>query len=290
MTEQMDAAALAEAARRAGDLPPEVRDGAEEAFEQGGSRRERAREERRVQSLLKDRHQDRSRIADLERRLAEADAARAKGRVTDLDADMAEAEKEARNAFADGDADAAAKANRRLAELAAERKAAELEEQQVASAARTQKGPAPEAAEWIERNSEWFQKDQRKTKLALLAHDEAVNVEGFAPNSPEYFEFIEERVESKFPGTVTQRSAPADDTDLDDEDEAPPARQPRPAASRGAAPVTRAPSGGGARPGRTLAATPAQVEAAKIAGVPITEYMARNAVLRRAGRLEIGRR
>jgi hypothetical protein len=260
------------------------RDRAEEGFERGASNREERREERRVQSLLKDRHSDRSRIAELEARLAEKEARDAKGRVSLLDADMASAEAEARDAFADGDADKASRANRRMAELAAERKAAELEGAQAERNAANAKRPAvaAESADWIERNSGWFKKDEKKTKLALIAHEEAVTVEGLQANSPEYFEFIEQRVEDKFPGTVARDGG----DELEDEPEERPApRQ----VSRGPAAVSRQ-SAPPATRGRTITATAAQVEAAKIAGVPIQDYMARRSVLARTGRLEVGRR
>lgn len=269
---------------RRGDLPPGGRDRAEEGFESGRTRRDDRREDRRFQSLLKDRATDRSKIADLERRLAETEAQRAKGRLSDLDADLADTEAEARDAFADGDAAKAAKANRRLAELAADRKAAELEEahavREAASASKPR--PAAESQEWLARNAGWFNKDPQKTKLALLAHEEAVAVEGFAPNTDEYFAHIENRVEAKFPGTVAGRDDddPEDLVEVEDDN-----RDRRSVSIRGAAPVSnRAPAPSGRT--RTVTATPLEVEAARISGVSIQEYKARQASMKRSGRLE----
>lgn len=266
----------------------EERDRDAEGFESGRSRRERRREDKRISSLLADRHKDRAENAALRRQLAEFEAERAKGRVSAIDADLAAAEAEARDGFADGDAEKAAKANRKLAELAAEKKAAQLEEEQADRAAKSSGGnePDPESKAWIERNSGWFNKDQKKTRLALLAHQEATEVEGLKPATPEYFEFIEGKVEDKFPGTVVR-----DDDDEEDEEEEPPARTERRPA-QGAAPVTRGarPDASTRRGGRTIHATADQVEMAKVAGVTVQEYMASAAELKRTGQTVRGRR
>ena len=288
---EYDGQAAAGPALPRGDLPADAspRDRDEEGFEHGRSRRDARREDRRVQSLLKDRHSDRSRIAELEQRLALQERERAKGRLTDLDADMAATERAARDAFADGDADAAAKANRRLAELAAERKAAEMQDAEAerASTASQNRGPAPEAAEWLERNAAWFNKDKKATALALAAHNEALQVEELTPNTPEYFAFIEEKVEGRFPGLVVRD----EDEDEELEDAPPPSR--RPLSARGAAPVApnrTPPTGRPAGGSRHVKATAAEVEAAKVAGCSVQEYKAAQLERSRSGRLEISRR
>lgn len=283
--------------RMAGDLPAGgSRDREADEFEAGRSRRDQRREDNRFRRVLRDRDLARQEVAALRRQLAEAQADSAKSRVSEIEAEIEAAETEQRDAMADGDADRAAKATRRVAVLATDRKVAEIE---AANAERTAKAaPAdPAVTEWVQRNASWFQsKDPaqaKKQKLAVLAHEEARDVEGFAVGSPDYFRYIEERVEAKFPNTVI-RGADDDEEDDDDEfDTQPPARVSPTRA--GAAPVTRGASPTSARPGagrrgRTMEATPEQVEAAKVSGVTIQEYMASAVALDRQGRTPGGRR
>jgi hypothetical protein len=256
----------------AGERPAEI-DRDEAAFEAGESTRASRREEKSINRLLRQRAADRAENDALKRRLAELEAAQHKGRLANLDGDIDAAERDAGQAIAEGDAERAAKAQRRMAELAAKRTAAEYDAPRPAAS-----GPPAEVADWMERNA-WFNpaKADPKTKLALIAHSEAVDVEGLTPNTPEYFRHIERRVETKFPGTVA-----ADDVDDDAE---PPARPQRRAAS-GPAPVNA--RAGTPRPASSpsrIKLTAEQVDLAKSLGITPEAYAASQVALAAAGDL-----
>lgn len=258
-------------------------------FEGGRTRREQRREDRRVQSLLRDRYDLRSRVERAERerdealRIAAAErAGRAKGNVAQLDGDIAATKRDLREAIAEGDADRQADAQVRIAELTASRKAVEVQsedqERQLRQAAAPPVIYAPGVREWFQRNP-WYNTDAQKTDFAR-AIDRAALARGLKPGEAEYFAFIEKAVEQEFPGTIGKRTkaAPAVDEDDEDEDEQPVATKVVPAAAQrgGAAPVGKRPAPGAGN-ARQIRATEAEVRAARVSGVSLADYMAAKA-------------
>lgn len=269
-----------------GEPPPETNDRDEAAFESGRTRREERREEQSVRRLLRTRAEDRARIAELEARLAQTEADRHKGRVTALDADLEAAERDTSAALAEGDTDKAAKAQRRMSELAAERQEARIRAE-APPPVRRQAAP-PEVEDWRAANP-WFQmkadgQHDAKTKLALIADAEAREVEGLTPDNKEYYQFINRRVNAKYPGTAKGHDPdpePAQAHDLEDEPETPAPKR----VAAGPAPVTRAPAAA-PRSGQrqtSVRLTPAQVEMANSLGISPEKYAAQVARLGKDG-------
>ena len=67
----------------------------------------------------------------------------------------------------------------------------------------SQAAPAPEpadpaAVEW-QQNNPWFGEDEEMTSLAYGVHERLVHKEGVDPQSPEYYELIDQRMQEKFP-------------------------------------------------------------------------------------------
>jgi hypothetical protein len=289
----------------------QVREEVDDVGTEHAERRVSRREDKRFQRLLRDRHelhdtlgQREARIADLERQLATHTTDAGKARVESLTSDLERTRDELRTAQAEGDPDRAADLALKLAELAADRKAVQVQTEHEPPPPRQQAPQQrlrPEVQDWMERNT-WFKPQANKasntpqTKLALIAHNEAIEVEGLDANTPEYFTYIEDRVDQRFPGTVER-----EDTEYLEEpelDEQPPRRapqqpqyrqQPRPAATRGPAPVGRG-AALVARPQSRSAALPKptleDAEHAKVSGVSIQDYMAAKAVRLRNGTLE----
>ena len=299
-----------------GAEPAGQRDVSEEAFEGRTERRESAaREDSKVRRALRQRaeardeaQRERARAEALERELAELRRGAVTQRSEHLTAELDRAEAEHVQALAEGDPEKIAKATRRIATLSADSTAARLMAEQPPEpqreAARRPAAPqmAPEVADWCERNGTWFApnadraKNDEVTELALIASDEAIRVKKLKPGTAEYFRFIERRVENEFPGTVVRG-------DEEEEDEpVQPTRQqtqaPRaPAPRSGAAPVTRgggaAPAGGQRRGNNLGNFTAAEVEQfrehAKVAGVPLEEYLARRKLREASGTLIVRR-
>ena len=252
-------------------------DAAEEAFEQGSrgralTRREEASLRRAVRSraqAIAERDAERA-----ERMKLEAELAKLRAGQTDADVDRAEAEY--RDAVAEGDEERIAKANRRMAEAAANAKAARIVAEQ--EAARQAQPPRPSVdpavEDWVESNSHWFKpapdgRHDAKTRFALIVDQEAREVEGLRVNSPAYFAYIEKRVEERFPGTIRGTEA---------EDEPEPQPAPRRAAT-GAAPVSgrsaaAARPAAGVRP-QSIRLTQEQLDMAKTLGMSPEKYAAR---------------
>lgn len=273
-------------------------------------RRASRREEKRFNRLLRDRatlaetlSERENRILELENRLAAQAADAGKAKVEGLTGDLERTRDELRAAQAEGDSDKAADLALRLAELAADRKALQYETEHAPPPRPQPQQPRvrPEVQDWMDRNS-WFKPQANKasntpaTKLALIAHTEALEVEGLAVNTPEYFAYIEDRVDQRFPGTVER-----DDVDEPEEQdvEEPPRRvqqqqpqyrQPlRQAATRGPAPVGRG-NAPALRPQPRSAALPKptneDIDHAKVSGVSLQDYLAAKAVRLRNGTLE----
>lgn len=292
--------ASADLADVAGGAP---RDAAEEGFERGAADRAASRGDRREQSrfsrVLRDRAILAQQNAELQARLAAVEAQRARDRAEGFGAELARAEREVQTAVEAGDAEAIARANRRVAELAAGRTAASLQAQEaavVAERAQLARAEAPEPAgptettsAWIEANG-WYGRDARMTRQAQVLHVEAVE-DGLAPDSPAYWRYIERGLEQRYPGKVTplyarRAAAPArDEGEAGEADPAAAARVPARAVS-GAAPVSRSAAGGPApAAGQTLRLSAEAVSTAKALGLSPQQYAARAAALAKAGRL-----
>lgn len=99
--------------------------------------------------------------------------------------------------------------NPNYAQQVAQRAAQQVAQQQAAPK------PEPEAQEWASRN-EWFMKEghEEMTALAYGSHTAAIR-SGIKPNSPEYFDYIDNRMRNAFPDYNWQdkredsRNAPA---------------------------------------------------------------------------------
>ena len=265
----------------------EGHDAAEQAFERGAEQREElnSRQRNQVARAARDRREaldalqaERAAREELAREVAELRKGAVTQEVERLGADLDRAEAEHAAALADGDPERIAKASGKVARLAAKAEAAEIMAKQAPEPeAPRQRQPqvASEVQDWWDRNP-WFKRggqQDAKTKLAILADTEAREVEGLAVNSPEYFDFIERKVEGRFPGTIQRDDAGEED--------------PQPAPKRtatGPAPVTR-----GATPGRPatsqqrIRATPEQVQMAEELGIPLEKYMAQVVRIGQAG-------
>lgn len=111
--------------------------------------------------------------------------------------------------------------------------------------------PDPKAQSWAQKHS-WFGNDRLLTAAAFAIHHTLIEDEGFDPNTDEYYNELDRRLQrefpSKFPVAKTGGSAPV--------------------ASAGASA-----SRSTAKPGRrTVKLTPSQVAIAKKLGVPLEEY------------------
>lgn len=305
---------FAMSADRAGVAGGAPRDAAEEGFERSAADRAGSRDDRREQSRVSRALRDRAILlqqnAELQARLAAVEAERAKDRANGYGVELTRAEREVAEAVTVGDADAIARANRRVAELAAGRTAASLAAEQAAAHARDaasarqaqQERPEPSdtTAEWLRENS-WWDRDARMTRQARLLHAEAVQEEGLKPDSPAYWRYIEGGLEDRFPGRVrTLYSKPAaraaagaasGEADGGDDagvaDPAAAARVPARAVS-GAAPVSRASADGvPASTGQQLRLSPEAVALAKSLGVTPQQYAARAAALAKKGAINL---
>lgn len=286
-------------------------DAAEAGFERDAADRAAMRGDRREESRFSRALRDRAILmqqnAELQARLAAVEAQRAKDRADGYGVELTRAEREVSEAVQAGDADAIARANRRVAELAAGRTAASLQAQEAAAVAqqaqarRSQpeaEGPSPTTAAWVDANG-WYGRDARMTRQARALHLEAVEDEGLAPDTPAYWRFIEEGLETRFPGKVASlysgerrpASAPRGAAQAEGEgetaaDPAAAARVPARAVS-GAAPVSRTPSAAQPAGGQQLRLSADAVSMAKALGLTPQQYASRAAQLARQGRLNV---
>lgn len=171
--------------------------------------------------------------------------------------------------------------DRQLSDLKRGEKA--LKEQMEEAAAQKSKPVAPPAADPVEQmaqavspaSAKWLRdnrdalKDERNIRKMFRAHEDAMD-DGIAPDTPEYFEFIEERigirkVAEEAPEPLSAASAPT----------------PRKSVSPPAAPVSR---GNGTRPG-VVRLTREQAETAKMMGMSEKEYATAMLALREEGKL-----
>jgi hypothetical protein len=290
------------------------RDAAEEAFQRGADERSDAadrREQRRFDRALRDRAILRQQLAESEAARAAERAAFAAERAKLLGTEIERAEQDLAAAVSAGDAEAQARANRRVAEIAAARTAAGYEARQakeraegaerdakaVREAPPESAGPSAATQRWLDQNR-WWGQDQRMTRQAMVLHAEAVE-DGLDPDTPEYFRHIEAGLETRFPGKVTAlyaRRAPAagggkaDAGEGEGAGDPPPdpavaARVPARAAS-GAAPASRSSAAAGGQPGGALRLSPEAIETAKLLGLTPQAYAQRAMALVAEGRIQ----
>lgn len=124
-------------------------------------------------------------------------------------------------------------------------------QQPQAQAAPPQAAPDPQAEAWAQKNP-WFGKDDAMTYATFGIHKRLVEEEGFDPQSQEYYDEIDRRVEENFPhkfGATKEESK-------------------RPVQT--VASASRSTSSG--RKNRKVKLTPSQVAVANKLGVPLEEY------------------
>lgn len=211
-TQQHDLAGLDDMRRQVKDLEKQNEESTRRANEANARLQETTR--RASQEAAKSRQEAaNSRKASAEVRRQAIDTAI---QATDLALDAAEAELVA--ASDKGDSVAAAKANRKLAELAATRAENERRKEQVADEVEREKAaPAAAAVEedvgggpgesafdkylkqFTPKVQAWMRKhpdvvtDQKKNRLAFVAHDEAIDA-GHEDQSDAYFQYLEKRL------------------------------------------------------------------------------------------------
>jgi hypothetical protein len=275
----------------------QFQDRAEEAMDGRLRARPDRREENSLRRALRDRAILLQEHAEKDRELAAMRALLAKQNAEGLGSQLERAERDSADAHSAGDPEAIARANRRMAELAAGRTAAVLQHQAAereaaarkaeAERARAQPEPAPmseRTSAWLAANP-WYGQDQDATTEARLAHDAAV-ARGFSVDSDDYWRYIERRVDGEFPGRVrAQRGDRPAARDPDGGADPQPADAPRRAAMAGSgtAPVMRrsptsAAAATGAASNKPLSAE--QREVARMLGISEDAYRAQAERLR----------
>ena len=141
-------------------------------------------------------------------------------------------------------------------ELYAKRKETEVQQPQVNLQQRQEVAtgtPDPKAEAWAQKNS-WFGQDSAMTYTAFDLHKKMTEVEGFDPQSDEYYSEIDKRIRLEFPHKFGKTNTTGEET--------------RPAPVQQVASAKRS-----AKSGRkTVRLTPSQVTIAKKLGVPLEEY------------------
>jgi hypothetical protein len=131
----------------------------------------------------------------------------------------------------------------------------------------------PKSAEWIRAHPEAVHDPVLNRKLRR-AHEDAVD-DGIAPDTPEYFSYVENRLKIRQAPVQQQESALS---------EASGSHSGRRAAAPPAAPVSRSGTGTGSRP-NVVTLTRAEQEAARDMGMTPKEYAENKMALVRAGKL-----
>ena len=113
--------------------------------------------------------------------------------------------------------------------------------------------PDPKAEAWSEKNP-WFGQDSAMTYTAFDLHKKLTEVEGFDPQSDEYYSEIDKRIRLEFPHKFGKTNTTGENT--------------RPAPVQTVASAKRSTKTGR----KTVRLTPSQVTIAKKLGVPLEEY------------------
>ena len=182
-----------------------------------------------------------------------------------VETQTATAENELARAIEIGDTNGVVEAQRKITRLAIENDRAEQAKAQQARYAQQVRAqqeaqvqapmpqqqprrPDPKAEQWAGRN-EWFGSDEAMTYAAFGVHKKLVENEGFDPQSDEYYNELDKRMQTEFPHKLNGGSK-------------------RPAQT--VASVSRNTSGRSS--GKKVRLTPSQVAIAKKLGVPLEEY------------------
>jgi len=130
----------------------------------------------------------------------------------------------------------------------------------------------PKSAEWV-RNNPDVVNDERRAARLQRAHFDALD-DGIKPDSPDYFNFLEARLNiNKAPMRQEEAMSAASETTSGRRASAPPA-----------APVTRSGTGTGGRP-NVVTLSRAEQEAARDMGMTPKEYAQNKVALQKAGRM-----
>ena len=113
--------------------------------------------------------------------------------------------------------------------------------------------PDPKAEAWSEKNT-WFGQDSAMTYTAFDLHKKLTEIEGFDPQSDEYYSEIDKRIRLEFPHKFGKTNTTGEET--------------RPAPVQQVASAKRSTKSGR----KTVRLTPSQVTIAKKLGVPLEEY------------------
>lgn len=182
-----------------------------------------------------------------------------------VETQMGTAEQELARAIEIGDTNGVIEAQRKITRLAIENDRAEQAKAQQARYAQQTRAqqeaqvqapmpqqqprrPDPKAEQWASRN-DWFGSDEAMTYAAFGIHKKLVENEGFDPQSDDYYNELDKRMQTEFPHKLNGGSK-------------------RPAQT--VASVSRNTSGRSS--GKKVRLTPSQVAIAKKLGVPLEEY------------------
>lgn len=231
--------------------------------------------QRREQAALEYAKQVQARAQELEQQYIRTDEGRlteAKGRV---ETQVVALKQIIRKAREEGDVDTETEAQQRLTALTLEQnqidqasghRAAWLAQQQAAQEAAAQQAAQaatqqprqidPRVEEWAERNK-WYGRDNVMTHAAWGIHRQLIQVEGFDPNSDEYYHELDKRIRDAFPQKFGEEVSGTQ------------GRATRTVQT--VAPASRS-SGINTTARRTVRLTPSQVAIAKKLGVPLEEY------------------
>jgi len=182
-----------------------------------------------------------------------------------VETQMGTAEQELARAIEIGDTNGVIEAQRKITRLAIENDRAEQAKAQQARYAQQVRAqqeaqvqapmpqqqprrPDPKAEQWASRN-DWFGSDEAMTYAAFGIHKKLVEDEGFDPQSDDYYNELDKRMQTEFPHKLNGGSK-------------------RPAQT--VASVSRNTSGRSS--GKKVRLTPSQVAIAKKLGVPLEEY------------------
>ena len=113
--------------------------------------------------------------------------------------------------------------------------------------------PDPKAEAWSDKNP-WFGQDSAMTYTAFDLHKKLTEMEGFDPQSDEYYSEIDKRIRLEFPHKFGRTNTTGEET--------------RPAPVQQVASAKRSTKSGR----KTVRLTPSQVTIAKKLGVPLEEY------------------
>lgn len=221
---------------------------------------ERDREEavRMAQQLLEENKKLKTRVTQLDKSSVESFGQRIQSLKSQWSAEY-------KRAYESGDSDALLKAQDALNKLAADeqrytaakarvsRPQPQPQQAQPAPAQQRQPQqpkPDPKAKEWAEKNK-WFGEDPILTSAAFGVHAMLVEQEGFDPNSDEYYNELDRRLQSEFPHKFKKAKS---------------------GAGAAVAPASSSASRSTSKGRRTVKLSPSQIAIAKKLGVPLEEY------------------